>query len=98
MDKISFDETKYIAPSPAAYYSRITGRPMLSAVLEYGVTPRQRQVLTLYFHERQTIPQIAARLGVNKSTVSRTLRRGLAHVRHYLQLYAESEKRKPEDG
>ena len=37
------------------------------------LTPRQQQVLTLYYDRRLTIPQIAGQLGVNRSTVSRTV-------------------------
>ena len=38
-------------------------------------TPRQRQLLELYYDRGMTIPQIAGELGLNRSTVSRTLRR-----------------------
>lgn len=39
------------------------------------LTPRQRQMVTLQYQENLTVTQIAQRLGVNKSTVSRCLRR-----------------------
>ena len=39
------------------------------------LTPRQRQLLELYYDQGMNIPQIAGELGVNRSTVSRTLRR-----------------------
>lgn len=42
---------------------------------EQELTPRQRQVLELYFDQGMNIPQIAGELGLNPSTVSRTLRR-----------------------
>ena len=42
---------------------------------EQEPTPRQRQLLSLYYDRGMTIPQIAGELGVNPSTVSRTLRR-----------------------
>ena len=42
---------------------------------EQELTPRQRQMLELYFDRGMTIPQIAEELGLNRSTVSRTLRR-----------------------
>ena len=42
---------------------------------EQELTPRQRQMLELYFDRGMNIPQIAGELGVNPSTVSRTLRR-----------------------
>ena len=42
---------------------------------EEELTPRQRQMIQLQYAEKLTVTQIAQRLGVNKSTVSRCLRR-----------------------
>ena len=42
---------------------------------EQELTPRQRQMLELYFDRGMNMPEIAQALGVNRSTVSRTLRR-----------------------
>ena len=39
------------------------------------LTPRQQQMIRMQFQENMTVTQIAQRLGVNKSTVSRCLRR-----------------------
>ena len=50
-------------------------RRSLRRAREQELTPRQRQTLELYFDQGMTIPQIAGALGVNPSTVSRTLRR-----------------------
>ena len=50
-------------------------RRSLRRAREQELTPRQRQTLELYFDQGMTIPQIARELGVNRSTVSRTLRR-----------------------
>ena len=50
-------------------------RRNLRLAREQELTPRQRQILDLYFDQGMTIPQIAGALGVNPSTVSRTLRR-----------------------
>ena len=55
---------------------------------EQELTPRQRQMLTLYYDQGMNIPQIAVLLGLNRSTVSRTLRRArerlYRHVRYGL--------------
>ena len=48
------------------------------------LTPRQREVLALYMERDMNVTQIAAVLGVNKSTVSRCLRR--ARQRLYSRL------------
>lgn len=50
-------------------------RRNLRRAREQELTPRQRQMLELYFDRGMTIPQIAVSLGLNRSTVSRTLRR-----------------------
>lgn len=54
-------------------------------VIEEELTELQRQALTAYYFQRKTIPQIAAERGVNKSTVSRTLRRAEEKLRRYLR-------------
>lgn len=50
-------------------------RRNLRQARERELTPRQRQMLELYYDQGMNIPQIAEELGVNRSTVSRTLRR-----------------------
>jgi len=57
----------------------------LRACRERELTERQRQVLELYFDREMTIPQIAQALGVNRSTVSRTLLRAKNRLRQFLQ-------------
>ena len=54
-------------------------------VIREELTELQRQTLTAYYFHRQTIPQIAQARGVNKSTVSRTLRRAEEKLRRYLK-------------
>ena len=54
-------------------------------VIREELTELQRQTLTAYYFHQQTIPQIAAERGVNKSTVSRTLRRAEERLRRYLR-------------
>lgn len=50
-------------------------RRNLSRAREQELTTRQREMLSLYYDRGMTMPQIAERLGVSCSTVSRTLRR-----------------------
>ncbi len=54
-------------------------------VIQEELTELQRQTLTDYYFREMTIPQIAAERGVNKSTVSRTLRRAEDKLRRYLR-------------
>ena len=42
---------------------------------EEELTPRQQELLQLHYEQNLTVTQIARQLGVNKSSVSRTLRR-----------------------
>ena len=48
----------------------------LIRALQEDVTPRQRQALLLYYAEGYNMRQIGEQLGVDKSTVSRTIKRG----------------------
>ena len=52
---------------------------------EQELTPRQRQMLELYFDRGMNIPQLAEELGLNRSTVSRTLRRAKERLYRYLR-------------
>lgn len=54
-------------------------------VIREELTALQRETLLDYYFRRMTIPQIAAKRGVNKSTVSRTLRRAEDRLRRYLK-------------
>ena len=64
-------------------------RNLLHALQE-DVTARQREYLLLYYGERLNMRQIGERLGVDKSTVSRTIKRGEARLRRCLRYGAKS--------
>lgn len=53
------------------------------------VSPRQREMLLLYYVRGLNQREIAAQLGVNKSTVSRTIKRGEQRLRLCLRYGAE---------
>ena len=53
-----------------------TLRARLGRAISEELTERQMLMVTLYYIEGFTMPQIAERLGINKSTVCRTLKRG----------------------
>lgn len=55
------------------------------AVIEEELTELQRHTLLAYYIHKQTIPQIADSRGVNKSTVSRTLKRAENKLRRFLK-------------
>ena len=47
----------------------------LRRAMKRELTPRQQEIMALYFFENRPMTEIAAMLGINKSTVSRTLLR-----------------------
>ena len=57
----------------------------LPVVLAECVTETQRQYILHYFVDRMTQKQIGDRYGVDKSTVSRTINRGLDKMYRYLR-------------
>ena len=60
-------------------------RRNLRQARERELTPRQRQMVALYYDRGLNMVQIARRLGVNRSTVSRTLRRARERLYRYLR-------------
>ncbi len=60
---------------------------ILRKVIEEELTERQRQMITLYYFERANIPQIAERLGLNRSTVSRTISRGRRNIMEKMKFF-----------
>lgn len=57
----------------------------LPIVLDECVTPTQKAYIMRYFSDGLNIPQIAEEYGVNASTVSRTIRRGMNRAYGYLR-------------
>ena len=60
-------------------------RRNLRLARERELTERQREMVSLYYDQGMTMPQIAERLGVNRSTVSRTLRRARDRLYRFLR-------------
>lgn len=60
-------------------------RRNLRRVRELELTDRQAEMIHLYYDLGMSIPQIAQEKGVNKSSVSRTLKRGRERLKRYLQ-------------
>lgn len=60
-------------------------RRNMRRVRERELTPRQQEMLHLYYDLGMSIPQIAREKELNKSTVSRTLARGREKLKRYLQ-------------
>lgn len=60
-------------------------RRNLRRAREQELTPRQQDLLRLHYEQNLTVTEIAERLQVHPSTVSRTLRRARERLRRCLQ-------------
>lgn len=69
---------------------------MLPLVLDECVTVTQRNYIMKYYMDKMSIVEIAEMYGVDKSTVSRTIRRGLDTAYGYLRFVSPLFIRKPE--
>ena len=57
----------------------------LRVAMEELLTEKQKAYLLCYFFERKKMPEIAAEFGVNKSTVSRTIKKGRMRLKSALR-------------
>jgi len=57
----------------------------LTHALRSDITPRQLEYMLLYYGKCMSMEAIAQQCGVNKSTVSRTLKRGRQRLRRCLR-------------
>lgn len=90
LDQINYalEDNFYFEEEAENNDSQLKGiKQALFNVVEHRLTPRQKETLILYYYEKKKIPEIAGILQVNKSTVSRTLRRATNNIRRYLEFY-----------
>ena len=80
--------TRQMAADNSQEVSRLK-RNLIRALKE-DVTAKQRQVLLLYYAEGLNMREIGEKLGVDKSTVSRNIKRGERRLRRCLRSGAES--------
>ncbi|MDR1674175.1 MAG: sigma-70 family RNA polymerase sigma factor [Oscillospiraceae bacterium] len=52
----------------------------LAEVIKNDLTPRQKELITMYYYDGENIPAIANSLEINRSTVSRTLARARKNI------------------
>lgn len=57
----------------------------MKTVIQEELTELQRYTILAYYFENKTLPQIAEERCVNKSTISRTLKRAENKLRRFLQ-------------
>ena len=61
----------------------------LIRALKEDITPRQRETMLLYYGQGLNMREIGLKLGVDKSTVSRTIKRGELRLRRCLRYGAK---------
>lgn len=64
--------------------SKNTRKVRVAKVIANELTEHQRKVIVGYYIEQKTMTQLAQELGVNKSTVSRTIKRGEERLKRCL--------------
>lgn len=62
----------------------------LIRALQEDVTERQRQTLLMYYAQGYNMREIGERLGVDRSTISRTIKRGERRLQRCLRYGAEA--------
>lgn len=77
---IDMDSTENESAERKKHLQKVLGR-----IIQNELTELQRQMFLEYHIKGMTIPQMAAARGVNKSTVSRTLRRAEQRVHRITQ-------------
>ena len=59
----------------------------LIKIIQNELTPRQRQIINLYYYHNLTTIEIAKILKINKSTVSKTKKLAIQNIKRFLQYY-----------
>ena len=90
MDGIAFNETGRLRVADLQVYLRQIAatnndqidriKRNLTTAIDQDLTSRQRQMLSLYYFKGYTMERIGKELGVNKSTVSRTITRAVRRL------------------
>ena len=80
--------TRQMAADNSAELSRLK-RNLIRALWE-DITPRQRETMLMYYGQGLNMREIGQKLGVDKSTVSRTIKRGERRLQRCLRYGAEA--------
>lgn len=62
-------------------------RRALRDVIAHELTPQQRRMIYLRYYENLRQCEVAERMGLSPSTVSRSLRRAECRIRKYMRFY-----------
>lgn len=80
--ELSFDEN---AETNAELVEKV--KKSMLKIIKNELTPRQKQIIMLYYYERLGVSEIAERLGVVPSTVSRTIKKAREKIYKFLKYY-----------
>jgi RNA polymerase sigma-70 factor (ECF subfamily) len=64
-------------------------RKLIPKVIKDDLTPKQKEILILYYYEKLNIPQIASLKSLNKSTISRHIKGGKRKIKQLLKYVLE---------
>ncbi|MDE5753659.1 MAG: sigma-70 family RNA polymerase sigma factor [Oscillospiraceae bacterium] len=64
-----------------------TAKKALAEVITQDLTPRQREMINFYYYQNLNHRQIAEQLGIDSSTVCRTLQRARNRIYKALHIY-----------
>ena len=105
MPNTRYRKGKYYAAEMAMYSRQMAAdnsqeisrlKRNLIRALQEDVTQRQRQALLLYYAEGQNMRELGEKLGVDQSTISRTIKRGEQRLQRCLRYGAEAYLRNME--
>ena len=92
----AFDRAAFVAWNDAQYdgpdLRKKAMLKMLPLVIENQLTPTQRAYVVSYFFQKKTVEQIAVEFGVSKSTVSRTIHRGINRIHNVMRYFFQDFK------
>lgn len=89
MDALDFDkkiaELSFDAENNSELIEKV--KRTMAKVIRNELTPRQRQIVTMYYYDGKGVSEIAAVLELDVSTVSRTLKRARERIYTFMKYY-----------
>lgn len=83
----------YIADKSSEHYGNDNSNKrkamikIIKLIIASELTQRQRELCKMYYFDKMSMPQIANQLGISKSTVSRTIARGISRINDCVKYY-----------
>lgn len=87
MDRVLNEENRNSEFAGCDDKIRRMAKKALKQILEEELSFRQKQLIMLYYYERWSMTEIAQHLGINVSTVSRTLSRARRNILSRIKYY-----------